>query len=212
MPADLRPYAAALKQVRENNKKEQVCEAAAEAFGKLGADDPAQIAPAVIAKLEHSDAGVRMAAMKVLGKAGAYGLTQLVLHTPALVAILDVARRDENVDVRMTAFGPLSQLEADVLEAARAAVRAAAMAASSSTLVEVVNREEVILSFRTFAAETVENGSPEGWDHHRGGVAMARRTILRHCFPSLSPKRLLDRHEIDPFLVDHHLSIRKIAG
>jgi hypothetical protein len=32
-------------------------------------------------------------------------------------------------------------------------------------LVEVVNREEVILSFRTFAAETVENGSPEFVTH-----------------------------------------------
>ena len=73
-----------------------------DALGKLEAAVLAQYAPALVAKLEHSDGGVRQAAVVALGKLEAAVLAQ---HAPGLVAKLE----DSDRGVRRAAVDALGK-------------------------------------------------------------------------------------------------------
>ena len=82
--------------------------AAVEALGKLEAAVLAQYAPALVAKLEHSNRRVRQSAVEALGKLEAAVLAQ---YAPALVAELE----NRKAGVRLAVVQALGKLEAAVL-------------------------------------------------------------------------------------------------
>ena len=79
--------------------------AAVETLGKLSAEALASHAAAVVAKLEHSDAGVRRAAVGTLGK------LELAVLAKYKITLQKLAEQDTDAAVRVSAYVALHKID-----------------------------------------------------------------------------------------------------